>query len=180
MARLQRLFAACPIAAWLAVFWLAIFCLAVSGPALGEPTPGEKPAGGELPGGQARLPQVVVPVRTIPAGAVIAAGDVALQAARQPPTADTVRAPADAVGQEARRALYAKQPIRKRDIGPVTLVERNARVTLRFRQGALELTTAGRALEAGGLGQIIRIMNLDSRRTVYGRISGAGTVDAGS
>ncbi|MCA8928682.1 MAG: flagellar basal body P-ring formation protein FlgA [Alphaproteobacteria bacterium] len=124
--------------------------------------------------------QVLVPVRTIPAGAVIAAEDVALQPVRQPPAADTLQSPGAAIGKEAQRSLYANRPIREHDIGPITLVERNARVTLRFRQGGLDLTTVGRALDRGGLGTIIRVMNLDSRRTIYGRVSGPETVDVAS
>jgi len=125
-------------------------------------------------------PQVVVPARTIPAGTVIRARDVRLQPARQAPAADMLRAVAAAVGQEAQRSLYANRPIRTHEVGPVTLVERNARVTLRFRNGPLVLTTLGRALDEGGLGEVIRVMNLDSRRTIYGRITGPEAVDVGS
>jgi flagellar basal body P-ring formation protein FlgA len=123
---------------------------------------------------------VVVPVRTIPLGSVIRAEDVMLQAALQVPPSDIAQSLAAVVGKETRRALYANRPIRSGEIGPVTLVDRNARVTLRFRYGPIELTTMGRAMEAGGIGQMIRVMNLDSRRTIYGRISGPEVVDVGS
>ncbi len=122
----------------------------------------------------------VMPVRTIPSGSVIRAGDVALRPMQLPPAADAVRTLDAAVGKEAQRTLYADRPIRAREIGPITLVERNGRVTLRFRNGAMQLSTVGRALDAGGMGQMIRVMNLDSRRTIYGRISGPETVDVGS
>lgn len=137
------------------------------------------PAAAGQPEGPAAA-RAVMPLRTIPAGSIIGAGDVALQPVRQPPAADVVQTLAAAVGKEAQRSLYAGRPIRAREIGPVTLVERNGRVTLRFRNGALQLTTVGRALDAGGMGQMIRVMNLDSRRTIYGRISGRETVDVGS
>ena len=123
---------------------------------------------------------VVHPVRTIPAGSVIGPDDVALRRVSNLPAADMVQAIAAAVGKEARRSLYADRPIHGQEIGPITLVERNARVTMRFRNGAMELTTVGRALEAGAMGQLIRVMNLDSRRTIHGRVSGPEAVDVGS
>lgn len=123
---------------------------------------------------------VVTPVRTIPVGSVIGADDIALATARHRPASDVAQNIAAVLGMEARRRLYPGRPIHARDIGPVTLIERNARVTLRFRSGSLELTSVGRALEAGGKGQTIRVMNLDSRRTLYGQIVNAGVVDVGS
>lgn len=123
---------------------------------------------------------VVLPIRTIPAGSIIGPDDVVLQPVSRRPAADMVQSLAAAVGKETRRSLYADRPVRAHEVGPITLVERNARVTLRFRSNAMELSTIGRALEAGGMGQIIRVMNLDSRRTIYGRISGPEVVDVGS
>ena len=132
------------------------------------------PARAEAPAG------VVVPVRTIPIGSIVRETDLQLVPAKEPPASDVLQRLADAVGLEARRTLYSKRPLRTRDIGPITLVRRNARVEVRFRRGPIELTTVGRAMEAGGLGQLIRVMNLDSRRTVYGRIIGPEVVDVGS
>ncbi len=122
----------------------------------------------------------VVPVRTIPVGAILRPDDVALRTMPDPPAADILKAVTAAIGQQAQRSLYANRPIRESEVGPVTVVERNSRVTLRFRLGQLKLTTVGRAMEAGGLGQTIRVMNLDSRRAVFGRITMPGVVDVGS
>ena len=148
---------------------IAIACIGLAGGAAVAAEPA-KPAG----------PQVVTPTRTIPVGTVIAAGDVALKPVPLRPAADVLQSLAAVVGKEAQRSLYPDRPIRQLEIGAITLVERNARVILRFRQGAIVLTTVGRALEQGGMGQIIRVMNLDSRRTIYGRIAGPETVDVGS
>ena len=123
---------------------------------------------------------VVVPVRTIPIGSVVRETDLRLVPVTELPAADVLRRLEDAAGLEAQRTLYSKRPVRARDIGPITLVRRNARIEVRFRRGPIELTTIGRALEAGGLGEMIRVMNLDSRRTVYGRIVGPEVVDVGS
>jgi flagella basal body P-ring formation protein FlgA len=123
---------------------------------------------------------VVVPLRTIPVGSILRAKDVALQPTPDLPPADMAQSLAAVIGQQAQRNLYANRPIRMGEIGPITLVDRNSRVTLRFRHGPIQLTTVGRAMEAGGLGQSIRVMNLDSRRTIYGRIAKPGVVDVGS
>lgn len=137
------------------------------------------PAVAALPA-QGEREMVVVPTRTVPVGSIVEAGDVALMPAQHAAPTDVLRELSQVVGMEAQRSLYAGRMIREREIGPVTLVERNSRVVVRFRQGPIELTTYGRALEKGGLGEIIRVLNLDSRRSVYGRIVGPEVVDVGS
>lgn len=123
---------------------------------------------------------IVVPTRTIPVGSVVSSADLTTRTVQQPPAADIILDVGAVVGKEVRRTLYLDRAIRDTDIGPITLVRRNDRVVVRYSRGPIELTTFGRAMEQGGMGQIIRVMNLDSRRTVYGRIAGPEIVDVGS
>jgi len=46
-----------------------------------------------------------------------------------------------------------------------------------YRVGRLEITATGRALDQGSMGEVISIMNLDSRKRVDGRVTGLGTVE---
>lgn len=118
--------------------------------------------------------EIVVPARTIRAREIIAAGDLVLKSQQM---SGAVAAMHEAVGMEARVALYPGRPIRRSDIGPPAIVDRNALVQLVFRRGALIISTEGRALGRGGAGDRIRVMNLASRATVSGRILPDGTIE---
>ena len=57
-----------------------------------------------------------------------------------------------------------------------TAVKRNQIVTLAYEKAALRIEAEGRALGAGSIGEVIRVMNSASRVTVSGRIAADGTV----
>lgn len=120
----------------------------------------------------------LVATRPIRAGEILRASDIEVRdlAAALPGIAE---APSQVVGKEVRASLYPGRPIRLADLGPITVVRRNALVTLTFRRGRLLIRGAGRALDDGGIGQTIRVMNLDSRLTVFGRIVAEGQVEVG-
>ncbi|MEO0398788.1 MAG: flagellar basal body P-ring formation chaperone FlgA [Pseudomonadota bacterium] len=82
-------------------------------------------------------------------------------------------------GLEARRTVYKGQPVNIANFQSPTLVKRNAIVRMEYLQGALKITTEGRALDEGGSGDLVRIMNLGSRQTVTARVIGADTVRVG-
>ncbi len=118
----------------------------------------------------------LVATRTIRAQSVIQADDVTLVAAEIP---NALALAADAVGLEARVAIYAGRPILASDLGAPALVERNQTVQLVFQSGALAILTEGRALARGGTGDVIAVMNLASHSTVSGRVAANGTVLVG-
>ena len=121
----------------------------------------------------AALAEIAVPVRTIRANDVITAKDLEIRSANVP---GTFEHPRDVVGQEARVALYAGRPIRLDDVGPPAIVNRNQIVSLFFSQGGLRISTEGRALARGGIGDRIRVMNLVSRTTLFGLVQSDGSV----
>jgi len=49
-------------------------------------------------------------------------------------------------------------------------VKRNHPVTIRLERGPLQITTHGVAREAGALGEVIRVENLQSRRVIFARV----------
>lgn len=120
--------------------------------------------------------ETVAANRVIRTGTVIEATDLILLDRDMP---EAVRDPAEVIGQEARRTLYANRPLRPEDIGPPRLIDRNQIVPLSFAGGGLSILTEGRALASGGAGEVIRIMNLSSRTTVSGRILADGSVVVG-
>ncbi len=127
------------------------------------------------------LPQMaqaesLIATRTIRAQSVLDQADITLVAAEIP---GALSVSADAIGQEARITLYAGRAVRAEDLGPPATVERNQIVPLSYSAGGLSITTEGRALLRGGTGDTIRVMNLASRTTVYGRIADDGRVLVG-
>ncbi|WP_195821138.1 flagellar basal body P-ring formation chaperone FlgA [Roseobacter sp. MH60115] len=119
------------------------------------------------------LADMVVPIRTIRANAIITDIDVGTKAGQVPNGFDRVT---DVIGQEARTTLYAGRPILVDDIGPPALVARNQIVAIRFETAGLIITTEGRSLERGGVGDRVRIMNLTSRATLFGQVQPDGSV----
>lgn len=118
----------------------------------------------------------LVATRTIRAKSLVAPEDLTLVSAELP---GALSDPDQAIGLEARVAIYPGKPIRAGDLGPPTLVERNQLVTLVFVSGELAISTEGRALASGSEGEEIRVMNLGSRNTVMGRIGPDGAVYVG-
>ncbi|MCV3269889.1 flagellar basal body P-ring formation chaperone FlgA [Roseobacter sinensis] len=116
----------------------------------------------------------VVPTRTIRTNAIITDIDVAIKPGEIANGFDRV---GDVIGQEARTTLYAGRPIRVDEIGPPALVTRNQIVSLKFESAGLVITTEGRSLERGGVGDRVRIMNLSSRATLFGQIQPDGSVE---
>lgn len=123
------------------------------------------------------LADSLVATRVIAAHAVITAEDITLVAADLP---GALGDPAAAIGQEARVAIYPGRAIRSADLGRAALVERNQIVALVYRTGALTILTEGRALNRGGPGDIIEVLNLASRSRVTGRIADDGSVTVAS
>lgn len=123
--------------------------------------------------GTKALAETVVPTRTIRANAIISDVDIVVKAGQ---TVNGFDRAIDVIGQEAKTTLYAGRPILFDDVGPPALVTRNQIVMLRFETDGLVITTEGRSLERGGVGDRVRIMNLTSRATLFGQIHADGSV----
>ena len=116
----------------------------------------------------------VVPARTIRPNQIIMDTDVIVAAGT---FTNGFSRPSDVIGQEARVALYAGRPILVGDIGPPAVITRNQIVGLRYLANGISISTEGRALERGAIGDRIRVMNLGSRATIFGQILADGTIE---
>ncbi len=124
---------------------------------------------------------IIVPTHDIARGSVIAEGDLdykAVPAARA--GASVLRSVTDAAGKEARRALKAGEIIRASDLKRPTLVAKGSNVTMLFVAPGMQLTSTGRALEDGGQGDSITVLNPTSYRKVEAVVVKAGTVRVGA
>jgi flagellar basal body P-ring formation protein FlgA len=118
----------------------------------------------------------LIATRTIRAQSVVQLDDVTLVAAAIP---GALAGADDAIGLEARIAIYAGRPIKAGDLVAPALIDRNQIISLSYQTGALTILAEGRALARGGVGDVIRVMNLASRSTVSGRVAADGTVQVG-
>lgn len=129
------------------------------------------------------FPVVEVPVtsRAIARGEVIEEGDVYYKSVRAARVrAQAIRDLTDVIGKAAQRSLKPETILTRRDVRIPILVKRNAIVNMILETPTLNITTQGRALENGGMGEIVRVMNTDSRKTVEARVSGVNEVTVGS
>ncbi|MFQ5562730.1 MAG: flagellar basal body P-ring formation chaperone FlgA [Parvularculaceae bacterium] len=115
----------------------------------------------------------LVAARNVSAGEILTAADI-----MTPKGAEGLRRAAGLIGQEALHALYKGQPFSESDVHPQTIVERNALVKMEFVKGPLTITAEGRALDSGGMGERVRVMNVFSRRIVSTIVVGTNTVKA--
>ena len=79
-------------------------------------------------------------------------------------------------GKELKRTTYAGAPLPLAALSMPTVVKRNAIVTIEFIRGPLVITTEGRALDPGAVGDTVRVMNLKSRVTLSATIIDANKV----
>lgn len=135
------------------MWWIVLLLVALAGQAVAAPA------------------DVVVPRHTLRAQTIITADDLSVAQLDAP---DALTNPDDAIGREARVALYPGRPIRPGDLRSPTLVERNQAVTLSFRRGPLTITVEGRALARGGVGDSVRVLNTASHTTVQAVIGPDG------
>jgi len=81
-----------------------------------------------------------------------------------------------AVGMQARRQLRAGQALKGADVAKPDLVQRDQGVTLIYETAGIYLTVLGKALDAGTEGDVVNVLNLQSKRTVSGVVVGRGRV----
>ncbi|MCH2093593.1 MAG: flagellar basal body P-ring formation protein FlgA [Rhodobacteraceae bacterium] len=111
--------------------------------------------------------------RTMRVGEIVAPQDLVL---RRPDRPGSYSDPAQVIGQEMRATVYAGHPMRVGDVGRPALVQRNALVLLVFEGGGLRITSEGRSLSRGAVGDRVRVMNLTSRASLFGVVHSDGTV----
>jgi len=117
--------------------------------------------------------EAVVATRTIRPGTIITPTDVVLDPNIKTSGIDDL---STVLGQEAKTTLYSGRQVQPGDFGPPAIVDRNAIVELAFIRGGLTILVEGRALSRGAAGELVRVMNLASRRTVVGQIQPSGRV----
>lgn len=121
--------------------------------------------------------EVAVPTRPLARGEVVRTSDVVMERRPKSEFAGETMGEADrAVGMALRRAARAGQPLRAADLMRPELVQRNENITLIFEAPGIMLTSRAKALETGAEGDVISVLNVQSKRTVQGTVTGPATV----
>lgn len=127
--------------------------------------------------------EVVETVRVVTLTRALARGDVAgrddVVIDRQPRRqVGALRAtdPEQIVGLAARRSLRAGQPVSPGDFTRPLVVARGDSVTIVFETSSLTVTARGQALGSGALGDLVDVLNPQSKRTVHATVAGPGKV----
>jgi len=130
------------------------------------------------------LYQRMVPVRKavascpIPAGTMLTEKNVEIQTSYDKRPAPVAFTPP--YGQLARRQLAAGSVIRASmtaEKKPNLVIRRNQMVRLRVQGSGLLITGVGQALQEGRPGDLIKVRNVDSKRTITGLVAFDGAVE---
>jgi len=81
-----------------------------------------------------------------------------------------------AVGLAARTALEPGQPLRMASLMKPLVVNRNEQVTLVYQIPGIMLTVQGKATTGGAVGEVVTVLNEQSKRIVQGVVMGPGHV----
>lgn len=121
--------------------------------------------------------QIPVLARRIVPGDVISASDIDWQDVRADQTgSDTVATEAQLIGMTPKRGIVTNQPVRIRDLQSPRMIDKGALVTITLSTPTISLTTQGKALQDGGKGDVIRVVNTQSNRVVEATVAGPNLV----
>ncbi|MBR0780767.1 flagellar basal body P-ring formation chaperone FlgA [Bradyrhizobium iriomotense] len=120
--------------------------------------------------------EVAVLTRDIDRSDMLKASDISLE--RRPKAEVTGEAASRdrTIGMQLRRPMRAGTPIRVADIVKPDFVQRDQSVTIIYQVPGLYLTTRGKAIESGAEGDTVSVLNLQSKRTLTGVVTGRGQV----
>ena len=110
-------------------------------------------------------------------GEIVKAADVAIE--RRPKsevTGEPITTVSETIGLAVRQAMRDGQVLQRTQLMKPELVHRDDSVTLVYEVPGIRLTTRGKALEAGAMGDTINVANLETKRTVQGIVSGPSRV----
>ncbi|WP_207476459.1 flagellar basal body P-ring formation chaperone FlgA [Arenibaculum pallidiluteum] len=89
---------------------------------------------------------------------------------------DVARTEAQLVGLAVRRPLAPNTPVRLGDLRQPTLVTKGQIVTISLERPGIQLTAKGRALQDGSQGDVVRVVNTSSNRTIEATVTGQNLV----
>lgn len=124
-----------------------------------------------------RLTSVPVLASTLQSGDIIGENDIQMIEISQSDVQNNmIINKNDIIGMTPRRLVGAGKFIQMDDLIKPQLVQRGESVEITFTEGMLVLTAKGKALESGAKGDIVRVTNANSSRTVDATVVGQNQV----
>lgn len=120
--------------------------------------------------------EAAILTRSVERGDVLKASDVVVERRAKAEVGTDAAARDSVVGMQARRQLGAGRALRVLDLAKPDLVTRDQNVTLIYQNAGLYLTVRGKAMDGGAEGDVVSVMNLQSKRIVSGTVIGRGQV----
>lgn len=120
--------------------------------------------------------EAAVLVRSVERNEILKASDVIVERRPKTEVGNDVALRERAVGMQARKQMRAGQALKAADLGKPDLVSRDQAVTLVYEVPGLYLTGRGKAVDSGTEGDVVNVVNLQSKRTVQGIVVGPGQV----
>lgn len=77
----------------------------------------------------------------------------------------------DMIGKTPARMLVANKPVRVREISAPQLIDRGEEITILYKQGVVNLSVKGKAMQNGVLGETIRVLNVASNKSVMAQVT---------
>lgn len=121
--------------------------------------------------------EVILPKRAIGRGETLSRADIVIE--RRPRdglAADLLVDAQAAIDKVARRPLSVGMPLRASDVQREEIVAKGELVTIVYETPGLLITLRGKANEAGAMGDVVSVVNAQSKRVLQGTVSGAGRV----
>jgi flagella basal body P-ring formation protein FlgA len=150
-----------------------------------DPRSGRFDATLEIPGraalrlnGQAHvMVEVATVARLLRRGEILKQADIVIERHRRTDVGrDYIADAAQAIGQAARNDMQPGRLLRVTDLMKPEVVRRNEMVTLVYEVPGITLTVRGKATEGGAEGDVIGVLNEQSKRVLEGVVAGPGRV----
>ncbi|TYC48604.1 flagellar basal body P-ring formation protein FlgA [Rhodobacterales bacterium] len=130
-----------------------------------------------LSGKATEMIEVLALVQPLRRGDILREEDVVtVRLARRKVPAGTLDDPSEIIGKQARNSLRSNTPLSRKDFQRPVLVKRGEKVTVNFEMPGMKLTSRAQAMDDGAVGDLIDVMNLQSRRIVPATILSRGQV----
>lgn len=124
------------------------------------------------------LPMVVFAKSTLNRGDIVGQDDVMLKPIPKNQFDDRMATDLSSIiGQQSTRALSSGRPLRMEDVSRPIVIKRGDLVEVHVMAAGFKITTQGKAMESGGVGDAVTVEIDQPRRRVMGRAARYGVVE---
>jgi flagella basal body P-ring formation protein FlgA len=124
-----------------------------------------------------KVAEIPVLNRRMTTGEVIGAGDIEWVKVRSGRLSrNIIRNDDELIGMSIRRGSRVGRPVRVTDVQRPVVVAKGSKVVMELNTSFMSLSAAGRAMENGGQGDLVRVRNLRSHKVVEGTVIAPGKI----